>query len=61
MYFQRMTKDLTTGKPFGLIFGFSVPLLFGYLFQQFYTAGEREEQEEGEEKVLHLKLIIDNL
>lgn len=37
MYFQRMTKDLTTGKPFGLIFGFSVPLLFGYLFQQFYN------------------------
>lgn len=32
-----MTKDLTQGKPFELILGFSVPLLFGYLFQQFYN------------------------
>ena len=32
-----MTKDLTQGKPFNLILGFSVPLLFGYLFQQFYN------------------------
>ena len=32
-----MTKDLTSGKPFRLIFGFSIPLLFGYLFQQFYN------------------------
>lgn len=32
-----MTKDLTQGKPLELILGFSVPLLFGYLFQQFYN------------------------
>lgn len=36
-YVQVMTKDLTQGKPFNLILGFSVPLLFGYLFQQFYN------------------------
>lgn len=30
-------KDLTTGSPFRLIFGFAVPMLLGYLFQQFYN------------------------
>ena len=30
-------KDLTTGSPFRLILGFAVPLLFGMLFQQFYS------------------------
>lgn len=32
-----MTKDLTKGKPMGLILSFGVPLLFGYLFQQLYN------------------------
>ena len=30
-------KDMTAGKPMKLILGFSLPLLFGNLFQQFYT------------------------
>ena len=32
-----MTKDMTNGSPMKLILGFSIPLLFGYLFQQFYN------------------------
>lgn len=32
-----MTKDLTQGKPFGLILGFAVPMLVGMLFQQLYS------------------------
>lgn len=32
-----MTKDMTTGSPVKLILGFSIPLLFGFLFQQFYN------------------------
>lgn len=32
-----MTKDMTGGSPMKLILGFSVPLLFGNLFQQFYN------------------------
>ncbi|MBQ4378731.1 MAG: MATE family efflux transporter [Treponema sp.] len=32
-----MTKDLTTGHPLKNIFGFAVPVFFGYLFQQFYN------------------------
>lgn len=32
-----MTKDMTNGSPMRLILGFSVPLLFGFLFQQFYN------------------------
>lgn len=32
-----MTKDMTSGSPMQLILGFSVPLLFGFLFQQFYN------------------------
>lgn len=31
-----LTKDLTQGKPMSLILGFSIPLLFGLLFQQVY-------------------------
>lgn len=30
------TKDMTVGSPMKLILGFTVPLLFGFLFQQFY-------------------------
>ncbi len=30
-------KNLTQGSPMRLILGFSVPLLFGFLFQQFYS------------------------
>ncbi|MBQ6886810.1 MAG: MATE family efflux transporter [Lachnospiraceae bacterium] len=32
-----MTKDLTEGKPLKLILKFAIPLLFGLLFQQFYS------------------------
>ena len=32
-----MTKNMTNGQPMKLILGFSVPLLFGFLFQQFYS------------------------
>ncbi len=32
-----MTKDMTQGKPMKLILGFSIPLLLGFLFQQFYS------------------------
>lgn len=32
-----MTKNMTKGSPMKLILGFSVPLLFGFLFQQFYS------------------------
>lgn len=32
-----MTKDMTSGSPMKLILGFSIPLLFGFLFQQFYN------------------------
>ena len=31
------TKDMTQGSPMKLILGFSVPLLFGFLFQQLYS------------------------
>ncbi|TCL59270.1 putative MATE family efflux protein [Kineothrix alysoides] len=31
------TRDMTNGSPMKLILGFSVPLLFGFLFQQFYS------------------------
>ena len=34
------SKDLTNGKPIKLILGFGVPLLFGFLFQQFYNAAD---------------------
>ncbi|MDE6282155.1 MAG: oligosaccharide flippase family protein, partial [Oscillospiraceae bacterium] len=32
-----MTKDLTTGSPMRLILGFTLPTLFGLLFQQLYN------------------------
>lgn len=32
-----MTKSLTEGKPFSIILEFSIPVFFGYLFQQFYN------------------------
>ncbi len=31
------TRDMTQGSPMKLILGFSIPLLFGFLFQQFYN------------------------
>ncbi|NLG03350.1 MAG: MATE family efflux transporter [Clostridia bacterium] len=34
------TKDMTSGSPVKLILGFSVPLLFGFLFQQFYNLAD---------------------
>ncbi len=32
-----MTKDMTVGSPMKLILGFIIPLIFGNLFQQFYS------------------------
>ena len=32
-----MTKNLTEGKPMKLVLGFAAPMLFGVLFQQFYS------------------------
>ncbi len=32
-----MTRDLTEGKPMKLVIAFAAPLLFGVLFQQFYS------------------------
>ena len=32
-----MTKEMTPGSPMKLILGFTIPLLFGNLFQQFYS------------------------
>ena len=34
---MNMTKDLTEGKPLALIINFSVSILLGLLFQQFYN------------------------
>jgi len=34
---ENMTKDMTKGSPMKLILGFAIPLLLGYLFQQFYN------------------------
>lgn len=34
---KNSTKDMTAGSPLKLILGFSIPLLFGMLFQQFYS------------------------
>ncbi len=36
-YYAGMTKDLTEGNPFNLIVSFSLPVLGGNLFQQFYN------------------------
>lgn len=32
-----VTRDMTKGSPMKLILGFSIPLFFGFLFQQFYN------------------------
>ena len=32
-----MTKDMTAGSPAKLILKFTIPLIFGNLFQQFYS------------------------
>ena len=34
---KNMTKDMTTGSPARLLFFFSLPLMFGNVFQQLYT------------------------
>lgn len=34
---KNSTKEMTSGSPMRLILGFSIPLLFGMLFQQFYS------------------------
>ncbi len=34
---KEMTRDMTVGSPMKLILGFSIPLLLGSLFQQFYS------------------------
>lgn len=35
-----MIRDMTQGKPMKLILEFSLPLLFGFLFQQFYSLAD---------------------
>ena len=35
-----MTKDMTIGNPLKLILLFSLPVLFGNLFQQFYNLAD---------------------
>ncbi len=35
-----MTKDMTVGSPLRLIFGFSIPLIFGNIFQQLYNMAD---------------------
>ena len=32
-----MTKDMTVGSPMKLVLNFAIPLMFGNLFQQFYS------------------------
>jgi len=34
---KRLMKDMTVGKPLGLILSFAIPLIGGNLFQQFYS------------------------
>ena len=34
---KNQTQDMTTGNPSKIILGFSIPLLFGMIFQQFYS------------------------
>ncbi len=34
---RTITRDLTKGRPLSLILSFTLPLLFGFLFQQFYS------------------------
>lgn len=34
---DKSTKDMTSGNPLKIILGFSIPLLLGMLFQQFYS------------------------
>lgn len=34
---KTLVKDMTDGSPARLILGFAVPMLFGFLFQQFYS------------------------
>ena len=34
---RMMTRDLTEGRPLKLIISFALPLMFGVLFQQFYS------------------------
>ena len=34
---RSMTRDLTEGSPMKLVISFAAPLLFGVLFQQFYS------------------------
>ena len=35
-----MTKDMTNGSPMKLILSFAIPMLFGFLFQQFYNIAD---------------------
>ena len=35
-----MTKDMTTGNPWKIILFFSIPVLLGNLFQQFYNMAD---------------------
>ena len=39
-YMASVTRDLTEGIPTKLILSFGIPLLFGFLFQQFYNVAD---------------------
>ena len=36
----RKEMDLTTGRPFGALFKFAIPVILGNLFQLFYTLAD---------------------
>lgn len=40
MHASALTNDLTTGRPLPGILRFAVPLVFGTLFQQFYSVAD---------------------
>lgn len=37
---KTLTKDMTQGNPMKLILGFTLPMIFGFLFQQFYNMAD---------------------
>ena len=38
---MQATKDMTKGSPIRLLFGFSMPLMLGNIFQQLYTVVDK--------------------
>ena len=48
-----MTKDMTTGSPLRMILLFSVPVLLGNIFQQFYNMVDTIQWQSVSGKVQH--------